>query len=105
MDKLTSKQIHNKVAERSKGKCELCTSSYLVEHHHILGGQGKRRQYETVESIIALCWYCHKSKYGVHGKNGRTLNLLLKQRLQETYFKQGYTEDEVREMMGGKLYE
>ena len=38
------------------------------------------------------------------GKNGRELNLKLKVKLQETYFKQGYSEEEVRKLMGGKLY-
>ena len=33
------------------------------------------------------------------------IEIRLKVKLQETYKKQGYSEDEVREMMGGKLYE
>jgi hypothetical protein len=40
----------------------------------------------------------------VHGKNGKELDLRLKRELQEKYFRGGYTEDEVRELMGGKLY-
>lgn len=55
-------------------------------------------------SVIPLCWECHKGNNGVHGKNGRKLDLKLKRWLQRQYFKLGYEEKEVRELMGGKLY-
>lgn len=104
MDNLTSKQRHERVAERSTGICELCFSNNLVQHHHIIKGKGKRKQCETVYSIIALCWECHHGDEGIHGKSGYKLDLQLKQRLQKAYFKQGLSEEEVRKLMGGKLY-
>lgn len=102
-DKL-DKKVVQAVLERSGGLCEVCSSAYLVELHHIIYGSGKRKQHENEHSVIALCWYCHKGTNGVHGKNGKELDLYLKRKLQEKYFSMGYSEDEVRELMGGKLY-
>ena len=99
------KKIAQAVMERSKGLCEVCGAmDYNVQLHHIIGGRGKRKQHESIESVILLCWNCHHSNHGVHGKNGKKLDLRLKGQLQEVYFKQGYSENEVREKMGGKLY-
>lgn len=84
-------------------ECELCGSHELVQRHHIVKGRGKRKQHENEHSTILLCWYCHHGTFGVHGKNGYALDRKLKIDLQEKYFSMGYTEDEVREMMGGKI--
>lgn len=92
------------VDERSDGLCELCTGNNMVQKHHIIKGQGKRTQCQTQYSVKNLCWECHHGTYGIHGKYGATLDMALKQRLQETYFNMGYTEEEVRELMGGRLY-
>lgn len=100
-----NKEIIQAVLERSGGLCEECgVADYMCQLHHIIGGRGKRKQHETVESVILLCWDCHHGTFGVHGREGKTLDLKLKKQLQETYFNQGYTENEVRRMMGGKLY-
>lgn len=85
--------------------CELCGSNHLVQRHHIIRGIGKRKQHENDHSTINLCWECHHGTYGVHGKHGKTLDLMLKQRLQKKYFAMGYSEEEVRRMMGGRLYD
>ncbi len=84
--------------------CEICDSSHMVQNHHICGGNGKRKQHENEHSTIYLCWNCHHGTEGVHGKNGRGLNVMLKQRLQDEYFSMGHSEDEVRQVMGGRLY-
>ncbi|HLR34552.1 MAG TPA: hypothetical protein VK071_04395 [Tissierellales bacterium] len=97
-------KLRQKVLKRSKGLCELCHSSYMVQVHHILGGRGRRKQQERLETLILLCWDCHHGNYGVHGKNGRELDLKLKLDLQGKYRKEGYTDDEIRELMGGKIY-
>lgn len=100
------KKIVQVVLERSKGVCEVCgAADYRVQLHHIIKGRGKRKQHETIDSVILLCWNCHHSTYGVHGREGRELDLRLKRELQDKYFSQGYAENEVREMLGGKLYE
>ncbi len=96
-------EIVKAVLDRSKGICENCYDAG-EEFHHIIKGHGKRKQHETVESVVLLCWNCHRGTNGVHGKNGKELDLKLKIRLQEEYYQQGYTESQVRKMMGGRLY-
>lgn len=99
------KKIVYKVLERSNGLCEAqgCFAPG-TELHHCVYGYGKRKEHETAESIVLLCYECHRGTNGVHGKNGRALNLELKRNLQKKYFDMGYTEEEVRRLMGGKLY-
>ncbi|WP_042683131.1 HNH endonuclease [Anaerosalibacter massiliensis] len=99
-----NKKIVQAVQERSKGLCEICGSPYMTQIHHIVKGKGKRREHENKYSVILLCWDCHMGNKGVHGRDGRELDLYLKKKLQEKYFNLGYTENEVREKMGGKLY-
>lgn len=97
------KEIVEQVYKRSRGSCEVCGSAG-EELHHIVQGTGKRNKHETSESIVLLCRECHRGTRGVHGRNGAKLNKALKKQLQEKYFQQGYTEEEVREKMGGRLY-
>lgn len=104
MDKLTSKERYQKVEERSQGLCELCYSPNMVQIHHIIKGKGKRKQLETVYSLIMLCYECHHGTNGVHGRDGYKLDLLLKQRLEKTYRNIGLSEVDIRHWMGGKLY-
>jgi len=101
-----NKKIVQAVLERSRGICEYCGvyKGDSLELHHIIGGNGKRKQHESIESVIALCYEHHRGTNGVHGKNGRELDLKLKRKLQQTYIEQGYTEIKVRKLMGGKLY-
>lgn len=98
------KGIVQAVLNRSGGLCEVCGSAYMVELHHIIYGSGKRKQHENEHSVIALCWYCHRGTKGIHGRDGKKLDLYLKKKLQEKYFDMGYGENEVRKLMGGKLY-
>ena len=97
-------EVVQAVLRRSKGLCEVCHSPKMVQLHHIVGGNGKRKQHENKYSVIALCYDCHHGTYGVHGREGKELDLKLKLELQKKYFSMGYTEEEVRKMMGGKLY-
>lgn len=81
-------------------ECLICGRYGVVHHHHIVHGRGKRKYHETPYSVVPLCPECHKK---VHSKNGHELDIWLKQRLQALYFSEGYSEDEVRRLMGGKL--
>lgn len=98
------KKIVQAVLERSNGLCEVCGGNYLVQLHHLVGGNGKRKVHETVESVKALCWYCHYGTNGWHGKNSIPIKTTLRKQLQEEYKNQGYKENEIRRMMGGRLY-
>jgi len=83
--------------------CE--TPYYLVQSHHIIKGNGKRKQCETKQSVINLCWEHHHGTYGVHGREGHVLDMKLKLGLQAVYFEMGYSEDEIRKLLGGRTYE
>ena len=98
-----NKGIVDAVIDRSGGLCENC---YSIGHelHHIIYGLGRRKQCERVESVILLCYECHRGTNGVHGTYGHKLDLKLKQKLQQTYFNMGMGDDEVRRWMGGMLY-
>jgi ribosome-binding protein aMBF1 (putative translation factor) len=97
--------IVKEVEKRADGLCEWCGRHVNASgtYHHVIGGNGKRRSCETVESVIYICHDCHTGKYGAHGTMGRGTQDQMKFELQSYYFK-NYTEDEVREKMGGKLY-
>ena len=99
-----NKQVAKAVEERSQGLCEVCGGNYIVQFHHIVGGNGKRTQHETVESVIALCWHCHYGANGWHGQNSIPIKTTLRRELQDTYREQGHSEEEIRTMMGGRLY-
>jgi hypothetical protein len=85
-------------------ECEECGSTDRVQGHHIIHGRGKRKACETNKSVIDLCWEHHHGDYGVHGKNGHEFDMQLKLRLQLKYFEMGKPENEVMELMGGRLY-
>lgn len=95
------KKIYKAVMERANNRCEICGSSTSISLHHLIHGSGKRKQCETIESCKALCIDCHNK---IHGKHGHALDIRLKIDLQAKYFSMGYTESEVREKMGSKLY-
>ena len=97
------KKVYKMVSERADGSCEVCGgyTGDRLELHHIV----RRKVEANKDNCIMLCWEHHKGTYGVHGREGRALDLKLKKRLQEVYYSQGYTDDEVRLKMGGKLYE
>lgn len=81
-------------------ECYVCQRVGDMRKHHIIHGRGKRKACETRESLVDICYDCHRL---VHSRNGAHLDKCLKLHLQEIYFKKGYTEEEVRRLMGGKL--
>ena len=91
------------IFEEHGENCVICGSSN-IELHHIIKGRGKRTKHENKYSVIPLCYECHRGTRGVHGRDGRKLDLYLKKQLQKKYFNMGYTEEQTRELMGGKLY-
>jgi len=85
-------------------ECSICGSTNLVQNHHIVHGRGKRKQCETPQDQIDLCWEHHYGTFGVHGREGHALDMKLKLDLQLVYFELGYTNEKTRELMGGRLY-
>ena len=99
-----NKKVYNKVLERSEGLCEVTGCNRMVQLHHIFFGNGKRVLCESVEACIMLCWDMHEGTKGVHGRDGHELDLKLKRMAQQRYFDEGYSEDEVRKITGGRIY-
>ena len=62
-------------------------------------GNGRRKQTERIECLVYLCARCHRLLHDT-GLNNKEL----KRQSQQELLNQGYTEDEVREIDGGKLY-
>ena len=75
----------------------------MLEIHHIVYGHGKRKQHESIDSIILLCYDCHRGTNGVHGKNGAEVDRQLKLFLVRKLEAKGKTEEEIREALGGTL--
>ena len=95
------KKLVKALKDRSRGLCEICGRP-ATRVRHIFGGNGRRRKTERLELIIDLCTDCHLGNEGVHQNRG--LDLKLKKQAQRKLEKQGYTIDEVREIVGGKYY-
>jgi len=95
-----NKKVYKAVSERAGGECENCQSNAPLELHHITG----RLTTETADNCMMLCYKCHRSEVGVHGRDGRRLAVRLKVQTQQIYFSKGMTEAEVRKTMGGKIY-
>lgn len=85
---------------RERGYCALC-GGRSDHRHHIISGTGRRKRCETKESVIDLCVYCHSL---VHSAKGADIMTSLKLDLQKQYFDQGRSLEDVRELMGDKLY-
>ncbi|MCX7709736.1 MAG: hypothetical protein N2484_07775 [Clostridia bacterium] len=82
-------------------KCLICLKEGNLHRHHVIHGRGKTKACETKESLIDICHDCHKQ---VHNEESPNLDLKLKLQLQATYFKQGYSEERVCELLGNNLF-
>ena len=96
------KKLVKALKERSMGLCEVCGRP-ATEIHHVFEGNGRRKQTERLETIKDLCYECHRGNNGVHFN--KELDLKLKKQAQRELENQGYTIDEVRELVGGKYYD
>jgi len=91
------------VYDRSDMKCEWCGTTNLNNYCHPVGSGlhhivPRVTRIHTEENLILLCcWDHYRAEYTDFG-------VFLRKRLQEYYFKQGYSEEEVRILMGNKLY-
>jgi hypothetical protein len=92
--------IYKAVDQRAGGRCEICGRRRNLTRHHILGGRGRRKQCERPETVVLLCDRCHGHSTQEHERFLHALRCML----QSWYFRQGYTEEETRDLMGGKLY-
>ena len=93
-------KVYNAVAKRANGECEVCSQGGNLELHHIL----RRKVLATKDNCIMLCYKCHRGENGVHGMNGHKLDIFLKLGVQNFYLANGFSEDETRKLMAGRLY-
>lgn len=95
-----NKNKKSKYTEYRLDYCQICGIYKMTSAHHLISGNGKRIECETKESVVRICDDCHRY---LHSSKGQKLNNKLKLKLQKQYFKMGKTEEEVRQLMGGKL--
>ena len=97
-----NKKTRQKVYNRANRQCEICGGIKGLQVHHIV----RRSQLgkDNLDNLILLCWNCHHSTKGVHGRDGHALDLSLKLKLQEKLYNKGMSEEEVRDYMGGRIY-
>lgn len=82
-------------------ECRVCGKPGNLHRHHVIYSHGKRKVWETRESLIDICYDCHKL---VHTREGFDIDMRLKLQLQAEYFKKGYSAEKVQQLMAGKLY-
>lgn len=83
----------------NKNKCFICGFTGHIHHHHIYHGTSNRDNSEEDGLKVPLCYECHEGTNGVHGKNGRELDLYLKRLGQEKY-EETHTREEFIERYG-----
>jgi hypothetical protein len=96
------KKVYAAVRLRSEECCENCGvyCGCNLELHHIL----RRKVKATIDNTLMLCFECHRGTYGVHGMYGEHLDFKLKMMVQDLYISRNIKEEELRKLMGGKIY-
>lgn len=71
------------IVYRDTKHCIVCGSPY-VQCHHIFYGP-LRKKAEEYHLTAPLCWEHHEGTAGIHGKDGATLNRILKKDGQKAF--------------------
>lgn len=90
----------NSIMQDNK-ECYITGETYNLHEHHIFMGNPKRMISEKCGLKVYLKAELHnQSEYGVHGKYGHSLDLILKHKAQVAYMELGYSVEQFRELMG-----
>lgn len=82
--------------------CYICGSTENVDLHHCIHGSPENRKLATkYHIVVGLCSECHRGLNGVHGKNGRPLDLKLKSDAQEAWIRRKLAKKEVKDYHHG----
>lgn len=82
-------------------ECYVCKATIPLEYHHVFFGGRNRKKSDEDGLVVTLCPAHHRGTDGVHGKNGHSLDLKLKQEAQKIWMEYyGKTEDEFRTRYG-----
>ena len=80
-------------------ECYVCKTTYNLHLHHIYYGSANRKISDKNGFVVYLCQYHHEGTYGVHGKNGKELNMKLKQECEKKY-EENHTKEEFISLIG-----
>lgn len=58
--------------------CFCCQTTLTLEYHHVFFGGRNRKKSDDDGLTVWLCYRHHRGTFGVHGKNGHELDLILK---------------------------
>jgi 5-methylcytosine-specific restriction endonuclease McrA len=84
---------------RDDGKCQICGRPFESIHHVFFGKNYKISDSHT-EFMTCLCYNCHQSSNGVHGKNGHDKDADLKWRAQQRFEANGHTREDFIRLIG-----
>ena len=79
------------IIQKHKDWCFVCQipKAGIIEEHHIFFGAANRKLSEKYGLKVPLCYEHHRGTDGVHGKNGRPLDMKLK-RIAQIRFEEKY---------------
>lgn len=78
--------------------CFIC-GQYPTERHEVFFGRRNRQKAIDDDLVVYLCRGHHRYTAGVHGRDGKELNLMLKKLAQKEYEKT-HSRDEFRSRYG-----
>jgi hypothetical protein len=81
-----------------RGKCAACGCFGNVHKHHVFFGKNRHIS-DKYGFIVNLCQDCHTGTDGVHGKNGKELDLQLK-RMSQAKFERTHTRKDFIALIG-----
>ena len=70
---------------QKKKICYICNKNVLLEEHHCIFGNANRKKSEQDGLKVFLCQEHHRGRFGVHGKNGHELDMMLKKTAEKTW--------------------
>lgn len=56
------RDIRVQIKKRAGDRCECCGERGLLQADHFYGGSGRRGEMQSVETVWALCFRCHRRK-------------------------------------------
>lgn len=85
------------IIQKHKNHCFICQKQAdILEEHHIFYGVNRKLS-EKYGLKVPLCYEHHRGTNGVHGKNGKELNIKLKKiaqrRFEETHTREDFIQN------------
>lgn len=89
------------IIQKHRKYCFVCQidNGRALQDHHIFFGTANRKLSEKYGLKVWLCYEHHQGTNGVHGKNGKNLNIKLK-KIAQRIFEQKHTREEFISIFG-----